>query len=440
MRLFGTDGIRGKPWDEPLSRDTIVKVGYVVAKRYPRILIVRDTRGTGEDIEELLAYGISEAGGEAVSSGVLPTSSLAFLVPKFKFSAGISISASHNPFWDNGIKIIGPDGKKLSMFKEKELEEEILALKLLRIENFSLKKEDYSEEYKKFLISRADVKFDGYRVILDSANGASYRVAREVFSFLGANTEDIGSSPDGRNINITGATHPEDLSWKVKSKNAQIGFAFDGDADRCIWVDERGQILSGDHTLFLFASHYLETGRKWNRKVVGTVMSNLALEKKLEELGIEFIRAGVGDRIVLREMEKTGAILGGEESGHTIFREILPTGDGLLTSILILSTLKKRGEKASVWRRKLKFYPQLKENIRVKERRPLEKLDGFKDVMEFIKKKYRNCYFIVRFSGTESFLRVTVQGKSRERAKAALEELSYKLKEILKKENILSED
>lgn len=440
MRLFGTDGIRGRPWDEPLSRDTIVKVGYVVAKRYPRILIVRDTRGTGEDIEELLAYGISEAGGEAVSSGILPTSSLAFLVPRFKFSAGISISASHNPFWDNGIKIIGPDGKKLSEYRERELEEEILALKLLRIENFSLKKEDYSEEYKKFLVSRAAARFEGYKVVLDSANGASYKVAQEVFSYLGARTEDIGSSPDGRNINITGATHPEDLSWRVKSRNAQIGFAFDGDADRCIWVDERGQVLSGDHTLFLFANHYLETGKKWNRKVVGTIMSNLALERKLEELGIEFIRAGVGDRLVFREMEKSGAILGGEESGHTIFREILPTGDGLLTSILILSTLQIRGEKPSVWRRKLKIYPQLKENVRVKERRPLEKLDGFKELLDGVKKKYRNCYFVVRFSGTESFLRITVQGKSEDKAKAALEELSYKLKEILKKENILLED
>ncbi|MCD6454655.1 MAG: phosphoglucosamine mutase [Candidatus Aminicenantes bacterium] len=440
MRLFGTDGIRGKPWDEPLSRDTIIKIGYVVGKRYPRVLIVRDTRNTGEEIEELLAYGITEAGGEAVSSGILPTSALSYLVPKFGFSSGISISASHNPFWDNGIKIVGPDGKKLSLRKEQELEEEILALKILRINKFRLVREDLKDEYKKFLVSRAETELKGMKVILDSANGAAYEVASEVFSYLGAKVEDIGNSPDGRNINITGAVHPENLAWRVKSKKASIGFAFDGDADRCIWMDEKGNILTGDHTLFLFSSVFNEERKKWNRKVVGTVMSNLALEKALKEMGIEFIRAPVGDRLVFAEMVKSKAILGGEESGHTIFREILSTGDGLLTAVLISTTLKRRGEKPSLWGKKLKLFPQFKENIPVTERRPLEKIDGFKGFIEELRKKHKECYFLIRFSGTENFLRITVQGRDKRGTKKALKEALKGMREILRKENILKEN
>jgi len=440
MRLFGTDGIRGKPWDEPLSRDTIIKIGYVVGKRYPRVLIVRDTRNTGEEIEELLAYGITEAGGEAVSSGILPTSALSYLVPKFGFSSGISISASHNPFWDNGIKIVGPDGKKLSLRKEQELEEEILALKILRINKFRLVREDLKDEYKKFLVSRAETELKGMKVILDSANGAAYEVASEVFSYLGAKVEDIGNSPDGRNINITGAVHPENLAWRVKSKKASIGFAFDGDADRCIWMDEKGNILTGDHTLFLFSSVFNEERKKWNRKVVGTVMSNLALEKALKEMGIEFIRAPVGDRLVFAEMVKSKAILGGEESGHTIFREILSTGDGLLTAVLISTTLKRRGEKPSLWGKKLTLLPLFKENIPVTERRPLEKIDGFKGFIEELRKKHKECYFLIRFSGTENFLRITVQGRDKRGTKKALKEALKGMREILRKENILKEN
>ncbi len=439
MRLFGTDGIRGQVWKEPLTRENILRLGYVLGKRFPRILAVRDTRESGEEIEELLAEGITQGGGQLTSAGVLPTPSLAYLVPSFRFALGISISASHNPFLDNGIKLINQFGRKLSTREEKEIEEETLSLTYLNLNRGkNWKKVGMDGFYRDFLISHGK-DLGGMKVLLDSASGAGYRVAKEVFSSLGARVKEISPKPNGRNINLTGSENPQEISWKMKRTRATVGFAYDGDADRCIWIDEHGEILNGDHTLYFMARKFLEEGRRWNRRVVATVMSNLALEEALNEMGVLLYRSPVGDRFVFQKMMHIGAILGGEQSGHTIFRKILPTGDGILTSVLIASYLAEKGEKPSLWREKLTLYPQKNLDIPVKSKRPLERLKGYQEGMRALKERFKDAYFLVRYSGTQPLLRIMVQSKTPEKTEEVMEALEKFLKEILKRENILED-
>ncbi len=439
MRLFGTDGIRGQVWKEPLTRDNIRKIGYILGKRFDRILVVRDTRESGEEIEELLAEGITQGGGRVFSAGILPTSSLAYLVPKHGYSLGISISASHNPFIDNGIKLVNQFGRKLSTKEEKEIEEEALSLLYLNLSRGKNKeKVDLKEDYMDFLSSHGK-ELGGVKVILDSASGAGYYVAREVFSRLGARAKEISPRPNGRNINLSGSERPQELSWKMKRTKAMVGFAYDGDGDRCIWIDENGEILNGDHTLYFMAYRFEEEKRRWNRRVVATVMSNLALEEALNSMGITLYRAPVGDRFVFQKMMRMGAILGGEQSGHTIFREHLPTGDGILTSVLIASYLVEKGEKPSLWRERLRLYPQESLNIPVKRKKPLERLKAYQEKIRELRERFRDAYFLVRYSGTQPLLRVMVQSRTRERTAEVMRELEGFLKEILKKENILEE-
>ncbi len=439
MRLFGTDGIRGQVWKEPLTKENILRLGYVLGKRFDRVLVVRDTRESGEEIEELLAEGITQGGGKVFSAGVLPTSSLAYLVPKHGYSLGISISASHNPFIDNGIKLVNQYGRKLSTKEEKEIEEETLSLAYLNLNRGKdMERVSLKEDYIEFLSSQGK-ELEGARIILDSASGAGYYVAREVFSRLGAKVKEISPRPNGRNINLSGSERPQEISWKMKRANALVGFAYDGDADRCIWVDENGEILNGDHTLYFMACRFEEDGKNWNRRVVATVMSNLALEDALNSMGVTLYRAAVGDRFVFQKMMRIGAILGGEQSGHTIFREILPTGDGILTSVLIASYLVEKGEKPSLWSEKLTLYPQESLNIPVKRKKPLERMKAYQEKMKELRERFKDAYFLVRYSGTQPLLRVMVQSKTPERTAEVRKELEEFLKEILKKENILED-
>ena len=439
MKLFGTDGLRGQPWKEPFTKENVIRLGYVLGKRFPKILVVRDTRESGEDVEELLTEGVNQGGGRVYSAGILPTPSLAYLVPKHGFSLGISISASHNPFIDNGIKLVNYRGRKLSSREEAEIEEEALSLTYLNLtRGKDRERVDLAEDYVDFIVSHGS-DLTGKKVVIDTASGAGYWVGKEVFSSLGAKVKEVSPKPNGRNINLTGSENPGEVSWKTKRTKAFVGFAYDGDADRCLWIDEEGEILTGDHTLYFFSYHYLETGKKWNRRVVGTVMSNLALEEALKKMGVEFFRAPVGDKFVYQRMLRLGAVLGGEQSGHTIFREILPTGDGILTSVLLASVLLKRGEKPSLWREKLELFPQKTLNIPVKQKKDLQKLDGYRETVQKIKNRYNEAYILIRYSGTQPLLRVTVQSPEEEKTLRIIRELEEELREILKKENILED-
>ncbi len=439
MKLFGTDGLRGQPWKEPFTRENVIRLGYVLGKRYTKILVVRDTRESGEEVEELLTEGINQGGGKVYSAGILPTPSLAYLVPKHGFSLGISISASHNPFIDNGIKLVNHRGRKLARREEMEIEQEALSLTYLNLSRGKDREEvDLAADYVNFVVSHGE-DLKGEKVVVDTASGAGYWVAKEVFSSLGAKVKEVSPKPNGRNINITGSENPGEASWKTKRTRAFIGFAYDGDADRCIWMDEEGEILTGDHTLYFFSSHYVETGKKWNRRVVGTVMSNLALEEALKKIGVEFFRAPVGDKFVYQRMLRLGALLGGEQSGHTIFREILPSGDGILTSVLLASSLLKRGEKPSLWRERLILFPQKTLNIPVKRKKDLKKLYGYRETIQKIKNRHNDAYILIRYSGTQPLLRVMVQSPDEAKTLHIMEELERDLKEILKRENILED-
>ncbi len=439
MKLFGTDGLRGQPWKEPFTKENILRLGYVLGKRFERILVVRDTRQSGEEVEELLTEGVNQGGGRIYSAGILPTPSLAYLVPRHGYSLGISISASHNPFIDNGIKLVNHLGRKMASREETEIEKEALSITYLNLNRGSQReKVSLAEDYIDFLASHGD-DLRGRKVVVDTASGAGYWVVREVFSRLGAKVKEVSPRPNGRNINITGSENPGEASWKTKRSGAFMGFAYDGDADRCLWIDEDGEVLTGDHTLYFFATEFEDRGKKWNRKVVGTVMSNLALEDALRKIGVKFYRAPVGDKFVFQKMVRERAILGGEQSGHTIFREFLPTGDGILTSVLLASALQRRGEKPSLWRERLPFYPQKTVNIPVREKKPLEKIRGYSEAIGKIRKKNDGAYILIRYSGTQPLLRVMVQSPDEDKTQRVIRELETALREILKKENILED-
>lgn len=433
-RYFGTDGVRGKVGEFPMHFEFLVKLGYIVGKRFSSILMVRDTRESSEEIQNYVAWGAMEAGAEVVSGEVLPTSALAFFVKEMGFKAGIAISASHNPFYENGVKILGRDGRKLRDQTELMIEREVDALKYVKVKKRPYQRKKLEEAYVRKIMERAGVGkkfFKGMKIGVDAGNGAAFRVAAKLFDLLGADTVLTGNQPDGKNINETGAVKPEALSSLVQKEKAEVGFCYDGDADRCIWCDDKGRVLDGDNTLHLMAIHLLERGLLPNKKVVATVMSNFALDRALYEKGIAVLRAAVGDRYVYELMVKEGAQLGGEQSGHTIFLQHLPTGDGLLTSVLILKALKERGETASLWRDRLVPFPQQKKNFPVKRKIPLEQLPRLKTVLQQLKNRFdEKIYVVVRYSGTESLLRVSVQGEREEWVKECMEEIEKSIREI----------
>ncbi len=433
-KYFGTDGVRGKVGEFPMQFDFLVKLGYVVGKRFRKLLIVRDTRESGPEIQDYIAWGAMEAGAEVVSGGILPTSSLALLVGKLGFDAGLSISASHNVYSENGVKILSRKGVKLSDELEEKIERELDSLRYIKIHRRSYQQRNLASLYVEELLKKAGLEGDGLggmKIAIDAGHGAAYLVAEMLFSRAGAEVEMTGNRPNGVNINESGAVKPEAIASFVKEAGAEVGFSYDGDADRCIWADERGRVLDGDYTLLLMASHLSEKGRLRNNKVVATVMSNFALDRTLSQRGIEVVRAPVGDRYVYETMRREGAVLGGEQSGHTIFMEYLPTGDGLLTALLISKTLKERGEKASYWREQMVPFPQIKKNFPVRKKIPLEKLPELQRTLRKIKEEMGDrIYLVVRYSGTEPVLRVSLQGEKKEWLEQCMEEIERAVKNI----------
>ncbi|MBQ7479766.1 MAG: phosphoglucosamine mutase, partial [Selenomonadaceae bacterium] len=379
-RLFGTDGVRGEA-NVSLMPELAYRLGRAATlyfgketEKQPVILIGRDTRVSGQMYEAALAAGICSAGGVAAIIGIIPTPAIAYLTKKLKARAGIVISASHNPFQDNGIKFFGGDGYKLPDAVEDELEAIVHRLeekddmarstgkKIGRIEY----RNDLLNQYIDFLCTTCEEHFDGMKVVLDCANGAAYEAMPTVLRRLGADLKVIHALPNGVNINDRcGSTHLESLQKAVLENHADFGIAHDGDADRCLCVDEKGQLIDGDHILVMCAMEMMKEGRLKNNTVVTTVMANIGFHQALKKVGIKAEITKVGDRYVLENMLANGHCIGGEQSGHIIFTDYSTTGDGLLTALQVLSSLKRSGRKASELTALMTTYPQLLVNVRV---------------------------------------------------------------------------
>jgi phosphoglucosamine mutase len=396
----------------------------------PRILIGRDTRESGPDLESALVSGIRRGGGESVLTGVVTTPAVAHMVRAGSCDAGVVISASHNPYQDNGIKIFSRKGTKLPDSEEMGIESRILGSKFKpapRSGPAPAQAEDLLEGYLHSL-SRSvgpDRPFRGVRLALDCAHGAACRIAPEIFSRLGADTLAMGNQPDGKNINSRcGSMHPEELSAMVVREGADIGFAFDGDGDRVVVVDRTGKILDGDHILYLAAQDLRELGNLDGGAVVATVMSNLWLEKALAAIGVKMLRAPVGDRYVLEEMQRGGYVLGGEQSGHIIFLREATTGDGVLTALKLLDLLRRRRTDLASWAESIVRCPQVLINVPVTSRPPLQSLDYLREAVARVEAELSgNGRVLLRYSGTESILRVMVEGEDETRIRKCAGEL-----------------
>jgi len=421
-RLFGTDGIRGVAGDPPLDPKTVTALGIALGDDLVRqglgsapVLIGMDTRESGPVIAAQLAEGLERPGVKATFAGVVTTPGVAYLTRTGEFSAGVMISASHNPFEDNGIKVFARTGYKLPDKEEHEIEEEILRIVEDVDGNASPSRLSHTFDvrpYLNFLLSTIETKLNGLKVVLDCGNGAASQLAPQLFREAGADVTAICNQPNGRNINLgCGALHVEGLRKAVLEQGADAGIAFDGDADRAIMISPLGHIVDGDAEMLIAARRLQADGHLAGSLVVSTVMSNLGLEKALGRLGISMVRTPVGDKYVLEEMLRRGAALGGEQSGHVIFREYATTGDGMLTALKLLETCAQKNATLDELAADLTVFPQLLVNIRVKERRPLEQLPNVADEIRACESALDGLgRVLVRFSGTEPLARVMVEG------------------------------
>ncbi len=421
--LFGTDGIRGVPGAPPLDDPTLCATGrslgaYLLREhRVARVLIGMDTRESGQHIASILAAGLAQAGASVAFAGVLTTPGVACLVRQNDFEAGVVISASHNPFHDNGVKLFSHAGMKFPDSVEEALEVGIfkhrgdpLPQHLPRL----AADDSLHAQYLAFLQERfiPGAKLTGFRIVLDCANGAAFQLGPELFRSLGADVIAMGVSPDGRNINADcGSLHLEGLQRRIVEEKAQLGVAFDGDADRALFVCETGRIVNGDGVL-LAAARFLKSQNKLHgNRVVATSMSNLGLERVLARENITLARTNVGDRYVLEEMLRSGNVLGGEQSGHIIFLDDSPAGDGLLTAIKIASLVSMRGKIESLIEG-LKDYPQIILNVKVRSKPPLESLpEVSRALAEAHSVLGENGRVVLRYSGTEPLARVMVEAE-----------------------------
>jgi len=432
--LFGTDGIRGKAHEAPLDSATMAALGEALAHRLrrntpsPAVLLGMDTRESGPEIARALAAGITRGGGSAHFIGIVPTPAVAYLCRTSDASAGISISASHNPYDDNGVKIFGHDGMKLPDADEEQIEEEMRALRRDHAEGPPIElREDRAliEKYEQFLIGGVEANaLRRMRVVLDAGNGAAYRIAPEVFRRAGADVLVINDAPNGRNINENaGALHPEGLARAVVEEKAHFGVAFDGDADRAIFADDAGRIRDGDEIIYLWARRLQREGKLAANCVVTTVMSNFGFERQLQRDGIELRRAQVGDKYVLEMMLARGAILGGEQSGHIIDLTVHTTGDGIHTALVFGSLLASAHRPFS----QLKTFdpmPQILLNQSVRAKPPLETLPRFQEALSAAQKELEGAgRILVRYSGTENKVRVMVEGSEESVVKRLAEQL-----------------
>lgn len=441
-KLFGTDGVRGVANIE-LTPELALKIaragGYFLRGNSDsaRFVIGRDTRCSGDMLKGAVIAGLCSIGADVLDVGILPTPGIAYLTKILKANGGIVISASHNPIVDNGIKFFDSNGFKLSDSMEEAIENLLnsedkfpkpigAGIGKVRVLN------DADELYAKYLIKQTGIKLNGLRVILDCAYGASYRLAPYVYRSLGADVISINDDPIGEKINVDcGSTHPEVIREKVREYPGSIGISFDGDADRVILVDEEGNILDGDHILAILGIEFSKRGLLKNNIVVGTILSNIGLEKTLSQHGIRLLRAHVGDRYVLEEMFNSGAVLGGEPSGHIIYLPGVTTGDGIFTSLMVFKFLKELDKPLSFFRDVILYYPQISENIKVKDKFGIMKNEQMKLLMDNLDRTIAGKgRYIIRPSGTEDYLRITLEGEDESFLKALLKDVRKKVEEI----------
>ena len=424
--LFGTDGIRGEADKYPMTAEIATRVGRAVATLFKdgrgrsKIVIGRDTRLSGENFESAIVSGVCSVAGDAYLTGVLPTPGIAFMASSMHASGGIVISASHNPFYDNGIKVFKGDGYKLSDDTEAEIENLVLAdTSAVRSQSGRetgrvITQNDAIKRYIAFLKNNLppNLSLKGLKIVLDCANGATYKTAPELFSELGADVESIAIHPDGQNINDQcGSEHPEDLIKKVVNNRADIGMAFDGDGDRLIAVDETGQILSGDHILAICAKAMKQNGALKNNIVVSTVMSNMGLGVALNKMGIKHATSQVGDRYVMQKMLASGAVLGGEDSGHMIFSDCHTTGDGILTALKLIEAMQSGKNTLSVLSKIMTVFPQVLINVEVQGKPDIESVPEIAGAIQSAESELEDKgRVLVRYSGTQPLCRVMVEG------------------------------
>jgi phosphoglucosamine mutase len=424
-KYFGTDGIRGKANEFPMKADFALRLGQAAAHIFKnknnyrhKIVIGKDTRLSGYMFEYALVSGICSMGVDAVLLGVLPTPAIAFITKSIRADAGIVISASHNPYYDNGIKFFSADGYKLPDETELQIEN------LVDNGDFEISQDyigkayrivtaigRYVEYSKRSFDKRYDLK--GLKIVLDCANGATYKVAPMAISELGADVVVINDEPDGKNINDNcGAVHPELLSQKVLENKADVGISFDGDGDRVIFVDEKGNVVDGDYIMGICGKYMNSKGELKDSTIVATVMSNLGFENSLKSEGIKLLRSDVGDRAVLSEMLKSGYNLGGEQSGHIIFSDYNTTGDGLISALQLLKVMVCENKPLSELAEFIQLYPQVLKNSEVEEKIPLDDLIETKKLIKSIEEKLDSTgRVLVRYSGTEKKIRVMLEGE-----------------------------
>lgn len=467
-KLFGTDGVRGVANEWPMTGEMAMAIGRTIAHvlqtkpelhgktslpvgirglegkttdRRAKIVIGKDTRLSGYMLEQAIASGVLSMGADVILIGPLSTPGVAYITHSIRADAGIMISASHNPYADNGIKIFSADGFKLPDSLEEEIEKLVLAGNITEkvrptgdLVGKAFRLDDVHYRYVVFLKSRFadDLDLIGVKVAIDCANGAAYKTAPLVFEELGAEVIKIGVSPNGLNINQDcGALHPKQIAESVKKHRAHIGIALDGDGDRCILTDENGEVVDGDQIIGLCAIEMKRSGKLDHDTIVTTPMSNIGLEMSLKEHGITMVRAKVGDRHVVEMMRKNGYKLGGEQSGHIIFLDSATTGDGILAALKVLEVMKRTGKPLSELKRQVRLFPQVLENIRVRERKSVESLPSVQKKIEAAEKKLgTKGRVFVRYSGTEPLIRVMIEGED----DALIRELATDIAKELKKE------
>ena len=446
-KLFGTDGIRGEanryPMDSAIAFSVGQAVTYLLRKpHHPiRVMIGKDTRISGYMLESSLEAGITSMGGNPYLVGVLPTPGIAFATISMRADAGIVISASHNPFQDNGIKIFGGNGYKLSDEQESVIENLILEGKLPQmvpsVNNMgrAFRLGDVHGRYIVFLKNTLprELSMEGMTIVLDTANGATYKVAPDTFWELGAKVETVHNTPDGLNINDhCGSQDTRDLRKQVVEKGADIGLAFDGDGDRLIAVDEKGREITGDQILIICGKMLKEQGRLKNDLLVGTVMSNIGLQAACKKYGFRFHASKVGDRYVLEDMQRLGSVLGGEQSGHMIFLDHHTTGDGILTAVQLIAAMVRTGKPLSELAAMMEIFPQMLVNVEVKRKPDISSVPEVAKVIKHVESELAAAgRVLVRYSGTQNLCRVMVEGPSEEQTERYCEMIAEVIRKAL---------
>jgi phosphoglucosamine mutase len=449
-KLFGTDGIRGRANTYPMTCEMAMALGRAVTfyfqnastspRKSPLVIIGKDTRLSCYMFEQAFASGVCSQGGRAIFTGPLPTPGVAYVTSSMRADAGVMISASHNPYYDNGIKIFDHSGHKLPDHIEQELERLVLNQDLMqpKINEDLGKAKRLDEVIGRYIVQvknayKMSEDLKGLRIILDCANGASYRVAPMVFEELGAEVISIGISPNGTNINEKcGALYPENCAEKVLNYRADLGVCFDGDADRLIMVDEKGKVVHGDKLIAVMAKYLLDSGEiKKGSEIVGTLMTNSALESYFTNLGLKFFRAQVGDRYIVARMLESGSSFGGEPSGHLIFKDYSTTGDGILAALKVIECLKFYKKTLSELLESVPLYPQVMINVLLQKKVPFEEIASVQQKLIEVEKKLKgHGRVLLRYSGTENLARVMVEGKDQNE----IEQYATQIAELLKKE------